>query len=169
MTNQLFYRIKTKKTQHNKDIRGTRESLKVIQDSTGDCGVVCTCVWLREVEVSGLHREIYRSLSSVRRPSILKSPRRDWLPESFWHELIITCWDKLSSLHPAGIDFTPPHPFRNLVDTDSSAFITSQCNNVGQRGRIPINQCIWEIKDIECLIKCMFDLHKWIESCNTKL
>lgn len=139
---------------------------------------VFTCVWQRGgtgwnsptvPPVSGLRGEIYLSLSSVRQPYILKSPRRDWLSENFWLELIITCWDKLSSLHPAGIDFTPPHPFYNLVDTDSSTFIMYLCNNVGQRGRISINHCIWEIKDVECLIKCMFDLHKWIESRITKL
>lgn len=109
--------------------------------------------------VTGFHWEIYLSLSSVRRPYILKSPRRDWLPENFWQELIITCWDKLSSLHPVGNDFTLPHPLCNLVYTDLSTIIMYRCNNVGQRGQISINQCIWEIKDKEGLIKGTFDLH----------
>lgn len=77
MTNQLFYRIKTKKTQHNKDIRGTRESLKVIQDSTGDCGVVCTCVWLREVELGGTVRQCHLCLDSTGRFIVLCLPSDD--------------------------------------------------------------------------------------------
>lgn len=123
----------------------------------------CTCFWTPQGD---LCCSVFNQTASP----ILKSPCRDWLPDSFWHELIITCWDKLSSLHPAGMDFTPPQPFHNLLDYwYVGDVIMSQCNNAGPRGQISINQCIWEIKDIKRLVKCTFDSHKWRESCGTEL